>query len=161
MSLSPIFVGELNPYGDRAAFALFDEPAHSAGGRLRRKILGVRPHTYRMCERHNLCTGTWNRERARARASALLNESAGRVLVLLGRKVAEAFGLSDQPAFSARQLIGGPLCVVLPHPSGRNTVWNDPSAVERARAAIRSACPDFPVGEAEVEATCDFLTTEG
>jgi hypothetical protein len=109
-----------------------------------------------MCERYNLCVGTWDRERAKVRAAQILNDHAGqpeRVLVLLGRKVAEAFGLADMPAFSSRQIIGGPRVVVLPHPSGRNMTWNDPASVARARLAIRTACPDFPVGEAEVEAT--------
>jgi len=161
--VAPVFIGEHNPYGDRPAFALFDEPAHSAGGRLRRKILGVRPHTYRLCERYNLCVGTWDRERAKVRAAQILNDHAGqpeRVLVLLGRKVAEAFGLADMPAFSSRQIIGGPRVVVLPHPSGRNMTWNDPASVARARLAIRTACPDFPVGEAEVEATSPDLHLE-
>lgn len=153
MSL-PVFIGEHNPYGDRPAFALFDEPAHSAGGRLRRKILGVRSHTYRTCDRFNLCVGTWSRERARVRAAELIHAHPGRVLILLGRKVAEAFGLADVPAFGTRQLIGGPKCVVLPHPSGRNAAMWSAEGIQRARTAIGAACPEFPLGEAEVTATC-------
>ncbi len=151
--MAPIFIGEANPYGAHPRYALGDEPATSAGGRLRRKILGVRSATYLACERLNLCPTVWNREQARVRAARLLDTRSGEVLILLGRKVADAFGLSDVPAFGTRQLIGGPKCVVLPHPSGRNAAMWSAEGIRRARTAIRAACPEFPLGEAEV-ATC-------
>ena len=151
--MAPIFIGEANPYGAHPRYALWDEPATSAGGRLRRKILGVRSDTYLACERFNLCPTAWNREQARVRAADLLNTRPGEVLVLLGRKVAEAFGVADLPEFGTKQIIGGPLLVVLPHPSGLCRRWHEPGAIQRARTAITAACPDFPVGEAEVMAT--------
>lgn len=150
---SPIFIGEANPYGDDPYYALHDYPLTSAGGRLRFKILGVYSRTYLACERFNLCPRTWSREQARVRAADLLNTRPGEVLVLLGRKVAEAFGVADVPPFATKQIIGGPRLVVLPHPSGLNRLWHEPGAVQRARTAILAACPDFPVGEAEVTAT--------
>lgn len=109
--------------------------------------------TYLECERFNLCPRTWNREQARVRAADLLNTRPGEVLVLLGRKVAEAFGVADVPEFGSKQIIGGPLLVVLPHPSGLCRRWHEPGAIRRARTAIGASCPDFPLGEAEVTAT--------
>lgn len=120
---------------------------------MRRKVLGVYSRTYLECERFNLCPRTWDREQARVRAAQLLNDRPGQVLVLLGRKVAEAFGVPDLPPFGSKQIIGGPLLVVLPHPSGLNRVWHEPGSVQRARTAIGAACPGFPVGEADVTAT--------
>lgn len=109
--------------------------------------------TYLACERFNLCPCTWDREQARVRAADLLNTRPSEVLILLGRKVAEAFGVADLPPFASKQIIGGPRLVVLPHPSGLNRLWHESGTIQRARTAIGAACPDFPLGEAEVMAT--------
>ena len=146
-----VLVGEANPYGAAPRYALYDEPAQSAGARLRRKLLGVHRRTYfgERVVRLNLCPRAWNRAQAQDRARQILQEHAADVVVMLGRKVAEAFLLLDMPPFSTRQLIGGPLMVSLAHPSGLCREWSKPGSVERARGAIRGACPWFPVGEAD------------
>lgn len=150
-------VGEDNPYGSDPRYALYDEPERSAGARLRRLVFGVRRTTYhRRTRRLNLCDPRWSAPAARARAAELLaDRSAGeaRVFVLLGRKVAAAFGLDAHPPFS---VVLAPdedgafwPCVLLPHPSGRCREWNEPGAHERARALLRSVRPDIPWGEAD------------
>ena len=72
--------------------------------------------------------------------------------VLRGRKVAGAFGLGHLAPFTRQDVVqidGGNLLryVILPHPSGRCRVWNEPDAVERARALLRQVRPDVPWGE--------------
>lgn len=148
----PVLVGMNNPYGDAPSMALYDLPTTAAGHRLQRVILGLRPSLYRACPRHNLCVGPWRMRAARAAAAHLASSYADRVLVLLGRDVASAFGFADAPFFTAQARPGGPLCLLLYHPSGQVTAWNRPEVVAQARALIASALPDLPLGEADGEA---------
>ena len=55
-----------------------------------------------------------------------------RPLILLGRRVATAFGV-DQPWFGWRDGIA-----VTPHPSGLSRWWNDPANLEAARVFWRT-----------------------
>ena len=88
-----VLVGELNPWGTDPTFALYPLPPHASGGRLRR-ILGLRRSEYiDLTRRYNLCTGRWSISTARVEATRLLGLHTDQVLVLLGRKVARAFGM--------------------------------------------------------------------
>lgn len=158
----PIIVGEVNPYGSTGANALLDEPRGSSGWRLR-VILGLTTDHYLALRRYNLCTERWSLAAARKRADEIRQTHPDRVLVLLGVKVAAAFGLQDGHPFSAvgesyrdhystREAVAmevgeRPTYVLLPHPSGLNRAWNEPGALERARALVRLHCPELPVGE--------------
>ncbi len=134
--MRPLIVGEVNPYGSDPAYALFPLPEGASGYRLR-KILGMSDREYlRAFDRANLCTGRWSAEAARAEAERIRQEDRPAV-VLLGRKVAAAFGYADHVPFSR---IGR--FVLLPHPSGRCHAWNDPSSPGRARELIRGAVLD-------------------
>ena len=164
--MSVILVGEDNPYGDDPRFALYPHPDGSAGARFCRLVCGLPRADYIGLRRTNLCVGKWSAPAARKAADQLrLDVLPGHVLVLLGRKVAGAFGLAGSLAFStAREAdrdVYGPLdvqrlgaagqvvrYVLLPHPSGRNTTWNEPGAFERARSLLRSAVPGVPWGSA-------------
>jgi hypothetical protein len=133
---SPIalLVGELNPYQQAEVehYALYPYPERSAGGRLCRVILGLDPHLYlRSYARHNLCSGTWSMPAARRRAAELRQLLPKVWIVLLGSRVAEAFGQPFEP-FTLRSPF-----VVLPHPSGLSRLWNDSGSFERARALMR------------------------
>ena len=134
-------VGELNPRSVDPRFALFDLPVNSAGWRLRTRILQVHRRTYFSLGRRNLCVGRWDVTEA-AVTAATIREAEDVVLVLLGRKVAGAFGLDAVPAFARRERF-----VCLPHPSGLRHEWNDPAAVGRAHAVLREVAPDVPWGE--------------
>lgn len=160
----PILVGESNPYGASPETALYPLPARASGGRLQR-LVGVRRWRYVEFERHNLCEEPWRIRTARVRASQLMLGNRGRVLVLLGRKVAHAFGEKDTPPFSLVDVGQGDRyrrqtpsavppheshwtrLVLLPHPSGLNRQWQEPGAYERARRLLRVVCPDVPWGE--------------
>jgi hypothetical protein len=134
----PLLVGEANPYGADPRYALYPYPERASGHRLATLILGLTPHEYlRRFERVNLCPQKWSMKVARPRALEL--EAANpyrRPFVLLGRKVADAFGL-DIPFFSGYALDGGPFkYYLIPHPSGLCREWNAPDAVQRARLLL-------------------------
>jgi uracil-DNA glycosylase len=143
-----VIVGELNPYGRDPRYALYDEPVGSAGGRLRRIILGLRRTEYfrrDWFERGNLCTGAWSAPAARTQAGRVVQHHPDATILMLGRKVATAFA----------QATGAPVVepfsrdgrfVAIPHPSGLNRAWNDEGAVERARALLVEVCPEVPWG---------------
>lgn len=162
---SILLVGETNPYGADARYALYHEPTNAAGHRLQSKILGVRPREhYLSIWRTNLCTGGWDPDDAAFRADELVRSerSPWSTIVVLGRKVAKAFTrVAILPGydpvafevFSTKKLDGGALRLVyLPHPSGRNTLWNAPANVQRARDVMRRVAPGIPWGEVDAAA---------
>lgn len=138
--MRPLLVGESNPHGAEPRDALWPAPPGSAGARLA-CLLGLTACEYlRRFERTNLLPpGPWSAPLGRERAATLL---AGRdvdaPLVLLGRRVAGAFGARAE-AFSRVLLATGHAAVLLPHPSSRCSSWNEPGAAERARAVLRDA----------------------
>ena len=143
--MRPLLVGESNPYGSGAAFALFPRPERSAGGRLCRVVLGMREVDYlARFDRCNLLgplpAGKWDRELARAAARDVLIERPNRRLILLGARVAAAFGMEFRP-FEVEPRRGW-AALMLPHPSGRCRIWNDPMAVVQARNAVERFAPE-------------------
>ena len=151
-----VVVGEMNPYGGDPRYALYDEPVGSAGGRLRRLVFGLRSDTYhRRTRRFNLCTGVWSTAKARASASRILGLCGqDDTVVLLGRKVAAAFGLDHLAPFTSKAIVHEDRklalrYVLLPHPSGRCRGWNEPGAYELAREMLSAVRPDVPWGESD------------
>jgi hypothetical protein len=131
--VKPLIVGEVNPYGSDPTFALFPLPEGASGYRLR-KILGLTQDEYlRAFDRANLCTGRWSAEAAREAAEQIDSQDRCAV-ILLGRKVAKAFGLGSRELFTRCGRY-----VLLPHPSGRCRSWNDAARVEWARRLVREA----------------------
>lgn len=151
-----LLVGEDNPLSVEPEFALYCYPPGCAGYRLRR-ILGLPQHQYLALHRKNLCVGGWSTAQARRNAQELLSpHSPWDVLVLLGRKVTDAvqraamIDAAIEP-FSTRVCCPGRTLVSLPHPSGRNLVWNQPWARDRARQILREVAPELPWGSADAE----------
>jgi hypothetical protein len=106
---------------------------------------------YLALHRTNLCDGAWSKEAARRKVAELLDPYAvWRVVVLLGRKVTEAFeSVALDGAllpFATAPCCPGMTLVSLPHPSGRNPVWGQPSSRQRAREILRSLVPEVPWG---------------
>lgn len=151
-----VVVGEMNPYGADPRYALYDKPEESAGGRLRRRVLGLRSDTYHgRTRRFNLCAGAWSAAKARASARQI-RSLCGQddTVVLLGRKVADAFGLGHLVPFTSKLIVHEDeklalRYVLLPHPSGRCREWNEHGAYERAREMLCAVRPDVPWGEAD------------
>lgn len=78
--------------------------------------------------------GEWDAEAARVCAERLdeVARTWGARLVLLGRRVARAFGFGGVPLCRARERY-----LVFPHPSGRSRALNDSSSRAAARRAFR------------------------
>lgn len=132
----PVIVGELNPYGGSDKFALYPSPDGCSGHRLCCLILGMSRRSYlESFERANLCSGKWSVPAARKRAQELVDNHQR--LILCGSKVSAAFGVPFLP-FVRRST-----WLVLPHPSGRNLLWNEPRIFEKARAAVMSLAPEL------------------
>lgn len=75
---------------------------------------------------------------ARQRAALLRRRFVGgRLVVLLGRRTARAFGLDS--AYFLPQRVACANVVVLPHPSGVNRWWNEPKNLARAARFLRRA----------------------
>lgn len=76
---------------------------------------------------------------ARVAAAAMLSVlPQGRVVVVAGKRVAQAFGIR-KPEFLRWYAVGGKVVGVLPHPSGINRWLNDPANREAAGTFLRSA----------------------
>lgn len=145
-----ILVGEDNPYGSDPRYALYDEPKHSAGGRLRRMVFGIPKRVYfdrELFERGNLCTGKWKMKEARQQAYAVLRERPDATIIMFGRKVATAFsplvGARTPPleCFEVRDRL-----MSLPHPSGLNRQWADPETLKAVRYLLTAHLPHIPWG---------------
>lgn len=81
----------------------------------------------------------WDNAKATELARVLWggDQCVGRPLVLLlGNKVARAFGFTHLDNFNVYQTGAAPVAVV-PHPSGRNLFWNTESNVRLAEAFLR------------------------
>ena len=142
-----LLVGELNPYGSRPELALFHLPRGASGDRLR-ALMGLSDVDYhRYLSRANLCEGKWELSRARGRAAVLAATRSEEVFVLLGSRVQLAF---EGPLnFSVTSVAGGRgkiVMVSLPHPSGRNLMWNDPETRARVPRILAQFAPWVPWG---------------
>jgi hypothetical protein len=133
--VKPLLVGEANPFMSSGPFyALYPEPEHSTGDRLRRLIMGIPAAQYlRDFDRVNLCPHRWSMHEAREHAERI-RAGEDRLVVLLGRKVCEAFDIKDPPLTVVDNRF-----VLLPHPSGLNRHWNVPGNFARARAFLVEA----------------------
>lgn len=135
-----LLVGELNPYGVDPKYALYPLPEHASGARLRR-ILDVPLSRYlHDHDRVNLCTRVWSAKAARERAHELqLERPAGTGIVCCGAQVAKAFdlpfvtGIVHHPGYKQ-------IFLVIPHPSGRNRLWNDAALSGQVRASYDGLC---------------------
>lgn len=149
--MRPLLVGESNPYSDNPAHALMPSPAGSAGARLA-DHLGLPPHVYlAMFDRVNLLpsrarwSAGWARQCA-AGVRAVYHDA--KVVLLLGARVAAAFGLEDLRVWHSR-VVRGVRYYRLPHPSGRSRVWNDRRSRVAARGLLRRVLRQWPKDDAD------------
>lgn len=83
--------------------------------------------------------------RVEARAAAARCRPSG-VVVLLGSRVAAAFGVQDNPPLTWFRM-GRATCAILPHPSGVNRWWNDPRNVAAAAQLLKAAVAAGKIGQ--------------
>jgi uracil-DNA glycosylase len=122
-------------------------PLGGAAGRLLGSLVGVEQISS-VADTANVFPypGEWLVYIAQVRVAALLAmQPHSRPLILCGRRVARAAGaLFDwyEPG-----LLGWHPVVVIPHPSGRNRLYNQREHRERAAAAIRSMLDRSMIGQ--------------
>lgn len=138
--ISGLLVGEAPGPRTSKKLPLFPYPTNSAGGRLLKMSgLGAGQYLGRLLRR-NLMEAydlAWDAEVAGQHALNIINEQpAGRRVVLLGSRVGRAFGFAD--FYKVAEVNGAVYCCI-PHPSGRNLLYNDVNHRIAARAAIQWA----------------------
>jgi hypothetical protein len=134
----PLLVGECAGRHYVPGLPLHTYPPGAAGDRLSRILRMDHVEYLRTFDRVNLCDRTWDSARAYCRAMALM-DGRHRKFVLLGRRVAKAFGVNTNLVLTVVQLHPGPRsaeALLLPHPSGRCRYWNDEMDRARARVAL-------------------------
>lgn len=120
----------------------FDVDREGAGRRLARILDIAYSELHRRHRFINLLGWTrrsqHTKQAARTAARRLLRRARrlDLTIVMLGRQVAVAFG-TNQPFFGLT-VISGVRTLLLPHPSGRCRVWNDPMSMLRARAKVNA-----------------------
>ena len=147
-----ILVGENNPYGGDPRYALYPEPANSAGGRLCRLVLGLTVKEYlRRFERVNLLQRPkWSARAARDAAACMLVEKGLTAkFVLLGRKVFDAFSAHVPDDRSWAPFVARGQFLMLPHPSGLCRIWSEPGRFAQAREAVRDFTAEPLVSQAD------------
>ena len=136
----PLLVGEANPHSVDPRHALWPTPPGAAGGRLMRALGMSRGDYLGTFDRANLFIrppAKWSVAAARARAEELLKRADGAVIVLLGARVASAFGAAHLAEFTiGPDLSGRQTFARLPHPSGRCRAWNEEGAEQRLRSLM-------------------------
>ena len=141
-----VIVGEGPGKNTRVDCPMYPFPKGSSGWRLW-KMSGLDLTEYLATFRRvNLTTSpTWNQEEAVAMARVLRSDAevAGTPLVLLGSRVAAAFGHDLEPftwATSTHLMEGAyPDTVRIPHPSGRSPIYNSKEAQAKAAGVLRDA----------------------
>lgn len=138
----PLLIGEWPPKTGEGPYGpLSARPAHVLAG-----ILGVTYETF-LClfERANLLK-YWVSERPpriaslRVMAGHLSDPPPGAPVIMLGRRVARAFEFKHEFYDWAQVGIKSSTpCVVVPHPSGKNLMYNDAAERERVGDALRKA----------------------
>lgn len=110
-------------------------PLSGASGRALARYAGVPFERVLACRRLNVYEsppGVWRVREARERGTAALRAVwAASQVVACGRRVADAIGVGDLDWFETSGRV-----LVIPHPSGRNLVWNDPTVRRRAREVL-------------------------
>lgn len=142
-SVRGLIVGENPGKRTHQDLPLFPWPERSAAGRLL-TMSRLKPGEYLGgLWRRNLCdTKKWVRteaeKRARLLVTALFDQSRDLRVVLCGVKVARAFGLSET-FWTPQRLESRQECVVIPHPSGLNRIYNEKGARRSTRRWMRWA----------------------
>jgi hypothetical protein len=128
--LRPLIVGLDNPHSADPRLALWPYPRGCAGARLA-DLADLSPRAYlRAFDRANACDLD--------RASFWPSQEPGRTVILLGRAVAKWAGMPAAPFWQPLSHAGCAV-LVIPHPSGRCLLYNDPEARAQARAILRQA----------------------
>ena len=130
-----LLVGESNPHNVSPYLVMYPYPRGSAGYRLCVDILGMRVNEYLdKFVGMNICKKHWDQKEARFNGDIMM-ESRLHPMILLGSKVCRALKVPFAP-FTVKDCGLSWPYAVLPHPSGRCRLWNEPRAPARARECV-------------------------
>lgn len=119
-----------------------DDPVLGHSGRRLAAILGLTLGEYAAeFERVHLVrdpSGPWPHTSAQREAAKLVRRFQGRHALLLGNRVARAFGVEARDPFVWFDL-DGLQAARYPHPSGLSRWWNDPANAQEAARWLRRA----------------------
>jgi hypothetical protein len=139
-----LLVGECPGPNTHPELPLFPWPATSSAGRLV-QMAEMTPAQYlgglyrrNLCDEHEFDRND-AAQRARELLTCLFDLPRSFRVVLCGWKVARAFDVSVTEFWKSSRLESRQRFVVIPHPSGRNLVYNDSEARDRTRAWLRWA----------------------
>lgn len=141
----PVLVGMNNPYGTDPRYALYPLPRRATGHRLYEMLCDAVPEaTMRdyvdRFDRRNLLFGAWSDARAGESAPALWRSLAGRRVCVLGAKLRDLLPVSPPNGWPLglwlTEYPGATSYAWLPHPSGLNRAYNDPSVWDAASACL-------------------------
>lgn len=129
-----VIIGMCNPQSTRPEHALWTQPPGCTGHRLWQLATartGVSEDEWlAMTDRRNLCTGSWDRARAREQAEAWRDELAGRTVIQLGLEVLAAmrcYTRRDWPQdilYRRLEWQRGRDWIMVPHTSGLSHFYN-------------------------------------
>ena len=139
-----LLVGECPGENTDEDMPLFPLRPTSAAGRLM-DMSGLEPGEYLGClYRRNVCYRRWTNAEARQTARYIMSslfDHKNLFVVLCGQRVAEAFEVRTD-FWRLGKLESRNCYTVIPHPSGLNRIYNDPSAREQTRLWVRFAALD-------------------
>lgn len=136
METKPLFVGEAPSHSTQRKGA---HPLVGESGRRLATWAGMSAAEFQraadLVNLYPLLPEKWDNGRATELARALWNGdmvgSSRSCVVLLGNRVARAFGFTHLETFRIYQTGRSPVALI-PHPSGRNLFWNTPANVKLA-----------------------------
>lgn len=134
----PVLLGMHNPLSDHPKLALWPEPRGCTGWRIWQMVGCSKIEYIRGFDRRNLLDSEgWMTAAARSRAQDIWPTLEGRRVVLLGREVASCIGLPAGDWLLPEIDVTGREWRVVPHPSGRNRLYNDPTMGVRVSMLLR------------------------
>lgn len=123
---------------------MFPYPPRSAGGRLHDISgfsLGEWIYGLDRCNIIPEWTSRWDKDRAAINAKALIRCRVPHTVFACGRRVSDAFGYTGSLPYKNQSMIFGCMMVYIPHPSGRNPVYNDPEIRAWVHDAFQEVLP--------------------
>lgn len=136
-------IGEMPGKNTRSILPLFPYPPNSSGGRLMQMgglPIGIYIGRLKRVNLFDHHVDIWNAEEANLRAVELMKQMPdGHRVVLCGKQVGKAFGLSHYFENAVDETEGTVHYTCIPHPSARNRIYDDPMARTAARMAIQWA----------------------
>lgn len=143
----PVLLGQCNPLSDSPLMALWTDPPGCTGWRLWQMVGGTQEAYIRGFDRRNMVSGRmFNFAAAKAAAPKIWRSLEGRRVILLGTGVRMALRLDATRWLLPHRDDTGREWRVVPHPSGSNRLYNDPTMGLRVSMLLRDWLENYGNG---------------